>query len=201
MSHNTIHYQMYVQGLSCAKTTITSIRGVRQLTRAPLLLSWQPICTEGGTSISAQRQKKVCVQKEAIKAQGGPRREDGEIRRTFFNWQWKSSLWRRHSNDSPTYVTEQQKSDYLALPSHLSGELIYLPPLPSCCTHPITLPRLELVLGKTWLRAGQRRPWWMLKELTPWPMSQQAKNIASKVLCQVEYWFLVLCTLGTTSAA
>lgn len=60
--------------------------------------------------------------------------------------------------------------------------------------------QLELVLGTTWLPAGRRSPWWMLKELTPWPMSQRANNTASKVLCQVEYWFHVPCTLDTSNS-
>lgn len=113
----------------------------------------------------------------------------------------KSSLWRRRSNRPSTHLPER-KSDYLAQTTRLSGELIYLPPLTShknTLHHPILLPGLELILGTAWLTAGHRRPWWMLKELTLWPMSQQAKSIASKVLCQVEYWFLVPCTLDTTT--
>lgn len=114
---------------------------------------------------------------------------------TPFQLQGKSSLWTGYSNSTSTHPTERKTSNYLTQATHLSGELIAPPPLPP--TPPPWHSRLELVLGTAWLAAGCRGPWWMLKELTLWPMSQRANNTASKVLCQVEYWFHVLCSLDT----
>lgn len=129
----------------------------------------------------------------------------------FFQLEWKiwDGLFLKIGIPTvpPPNLTEQKKSDYLTQATHFSSELI-------CLLYPLRLlpflpPFLRLSgptpLGwsSSWARLGSRldadTPWWMLKDLTLWLMSQRANNTASEVLCQVEYWFHVPCTLDTTT--
>lgn len=106
---------------------------------------------------------------------------------TPFQLKGKSSLRTRYSNGFSTHAAEQKSSNYW---THLSGELI----VPH---HP---PR---VWSLSWARLGSRLEADAHDGCSKsWPCdrwAQRANNTVTKVLCQVEYWFHVLCSLDTGS--
>lgn len=87
---------------------------------------------------------------------------------------------------------EQKSSNYRADTTHHSAELIAFLRGRS--------PPLQHVSGKVWLTARSGCSWWMLKQLTLWPMSRRARFAASKVLCQEKILISCFCAVRATPA-
>lgn len=143
------------------------------------------MCSEGRLGWSwIMKQPKVSVSRWVIRAE---RREKSST---------SDQLWENRVFDCSIQTlppSPLSRRTVIIQEIHHSGELL-------ASVHGPYL-RLELVLGIILLPGLSRCSWWILKQLTLWPISRWANSTTSKVLCQEKYWFHVLCCLGQCNSS
>lgn len=152
-----------------------------------------PLC--GVLCIGAPKKRKKSYMfrsRQLILRKGGLSREDKEIIPAFSTGMEMMPL-NMVFKQLPTHPTEQKKSDYLTWATQPSGELICC--LSSCLPGPTLSARA--CLGHGLALGWTQTPMMDAERADPVTDEPQANNAACKVLCQVEYWFHVPCTLDT----
>lgn len=128
MNYNTIHYLMYVQGFVVTRQQLCPLKNeaINAMVWSVFpdnQFVWRVVVLSAHNKRCMFRSRQLELREEAW---GGRKKKSSAP----FQLQWKSRLWTQHLNSASTHPTERKKSNYSTQATHLSGELICLPPLP-----------------------------------------------------------------------